>query len=44
MDMVDRMEPVVRGCATDTVDREATAVRVERTGMLEIEDEVDQGQ
>ena len=38
--MVDRMEPIVRDHATDTVDREATVVRVERMGMLEGEDEV----
>ena len=38
MDLADRVEPMVRGCASDTV------ARVEGTGMLEMEDEVEQGQ
>ena len=42
-DMVDQMEPMVRGHAVDMVDREATMVRVERMGMLEVEDEVRRG-
>ena len=42
--MVDRMEPMVRGHVADMVDREATMVRMGRMGMLEMEDEVGQGQ
>ena len=42
VDVVDRMEPMVRGRAADAADREATTVRVEGTGMLEVEDEVEQ--
>ena len=38
--MVDQMELMVRGHAVDMVDREATMVRVERMGMLKVEDEV----
>ena len=38
------MEPMVRGHVVDTVDREATMVRMGRMGMLEMEDEVGQGQ
>ena len=43
-DMADRMEPTVRGREADTTDWEATAVRVEGMDMLEMEDEVEQGQ
>ena len=38
--MVDRMELTFREHATDTVDREATMVHVERMGMVEVEDKV----
>ena len=43
MDVVGRLEPTVRGHTTDTADLEAMMVRVEGTGMLEVEDEVEQG-
>ena len=36
-----RIEPAVQGRTTDW---EATAARLEGTGMLEVEDEVEQGQ
>ena len=36
------MEPVFREHAADMADREATMVLVERTGLLEVEDEVEQ--
>ena len=41
--MVDRMEPMFRGHVADTMDRVATVVQVERLGMLEVEDEVNEG-
>ena len=40
--MVDRVEPMVREHAADTLDRETTVVHLERMGMLEVEDEVDE--
>ena len=40
--VVDRMEPTVRDHTAKMVDREATVVRVERVGLLEVEDEVGQ--
>ena len=43
-DMVDRMGRTVRGRAADTAALEPTVVLVEGTGMLEMEDEVEQGQ
>ena len=36
------MEPVIREHAADMADWEATMVPVERTGLLEVEDEVEQ--
>ena len=36
------MEPTVRDHTAEMVDREATAVRVERVGLLEVEDKVGQ--
>ena len=36
------MEPMVREHTADTMDREATVLHVERMGMLEVEDEVDE--
>ena len=41
---MDRMEPVFREHAANIADREATIVHVERTGLLEVEDEVEQSQ
>ena len=38
--MADRREPAVRDYTVEMVDREATVVRVERVGLLEVEDEV----
>ena len=40
--MVDQMEPVFREHAANMADREATMVLVERAGLLEVEDEVEQ--
>ena len=36
----DQMEPTVREHTTEMVEWEATVVRVERVGLLEMEDEV----
>ena len=36
------MEPAVRDHTAEMVDREATVVRVERVGLLEVEDKVGQ--
>ena len=43
--MVDRIEPLFREHAVDMADmadQEATMVHVERMGLLEVEDEVEQ--
>ena len=42
--MVDWMETMVRGRVANMVDQEVTMVRMGRMGMLEMEDEVGQGQ
>ena len=36
------MEPMVRDCTTEMVDREATMVHVGRVGLLDVEDEFGQ--
>ena len=42
-DMVGRMQPMVQGHATGMVDRVVTVIRLERLGMLEVEDKVRRG-
>jgi hypothetical protein len=39
VDVADRVEPMFRGHAAGTTDREASVVRVERVVLLEVEDE-----
>ena len=42
VDEVDRMEPTVRDHSAEMVDREATVVRMDGVGLLEVEDEAGQ--